>query len=179
VPKRPAKPLLSPPEEEGTHTPQETPPAAPYTDKKEAAPPTDTTIVPRWLTSRWPTVLQRIKEKKITIYAWFTDGEPLDVQEDVILVGFKNAIHRETTEKPTHKQVIEEVLADVYEKPYRLRTIMRKEWEASTTDAAFSHQDKAPVPSTTATVADENDRPWIREAIQTFGEAYITYEEGQ
>lgn len=173
-------PLSSRKGQEGTHTPQETSSVAPHTDKKETVLPTDAPVLPRWLTSRWPTVLQRIKEKKITIYAWFTDGEPLDVQEDVILVGFKNAIHRETTEKLSHKQVIEEVLADVYEKPYRLRTIMRKAWEASTPNAVFSHQEKGPVGSPPAAgVADENDRPWIREAIQTFGEAYITYEEGQ
>jgi DNA polymerase-3 subunit gamma/tau len=179
VSNRPIKPPL-PPREESTHMPQETPLIVPHTDQKEAVSPTGIPVLPRWLTSRWPTVLQRIKEKKITIYAWFTDGEPLDVQEDVILVGFKNAIHRETTEKPTHKQVIEEVLMDVYEKPYRLRTTMRKEWEASATNAVVPSQEKGSVASSAVTgVADENDRPWIREAIQTFGEAYITYEEGQ
>uniref|UniRef100_UPI000471EF4D DNA polymerase III subunit gamma/tau n=1 Tax=Paenibacillus zanthoxyli TaxID=369399 RepID=UPI000471EF4D len=66
---------------------------------------------------QWSQVLQAVKEEKVTVHAWFVDGEPVSMTDDAVLVAFKNTIHRETTEKPVNKQVIERVLEARLGKP--------------------------------------------------------------
>ena len=51
---------------------------------------------------------------------------------------FKNEMHRNTTEKPENKVIIEQVLSSVLGKPMRLLTIMRKEWDDAKNDATSS-----------------------------------------
>ncbi|KHF32039.1 DNA polymerase III subunits gamma and tau [Paenibacillus sp. P1XP2] len=80
---------------------------------------------------QWGQVLQGVKDEKVTVHAWFMDGDPVSVLEDAVLVAFKNNIHRETTEKPANKQVIEGVLHDKLGKPYHLVTMMQRDWAAA------------------------------------------------
>ncbi|MBJ8193557.1 DNA polymerase III subunit gamma/tau, partial [Bacillus cereus] len=69
--------------------------------------------------SQWGRVLQRVKEEKVTIHAWFMDGEPISATEDAVLVGFKNTIHRETTERQANREVIERVMKEVLGASYK------------------------------------------------------------
>lgn len=120
---------------------------------------------------QWAHILQGVKEEKVTVHAWFMDGEPVSATEDALLVAFKNNIHRETTEKPANKQVIEGVLHSVLGKPYHLVTMMQRDWSASMEGAAqpkeelkleHEHESK-----------DPNSKPWIDEALQMFGEDLV------
>ncbi|WP_150275786.1 DNA polymerase III subunit gamma/tau [Paenibacillus tepidiphilus] len=122
---------------------------------------------------QWGVVLQGVKDEKVTVHAWFVDGEPVSVMEDAVLVAFKNTIHRETTEKPTNRQVIEQVFAARLGKPYRLVTMMMRDWnEAAQKSAAkpgteelrLEHEHESP---------ESQAEPWIDEAIQLFGEDLV------
>ncbi|OAB47749.1 DNA polymerase III subunit gamma/tau [Paenibacillus antarcticus] len=125
---------------------------------------------------QWGPVLQGVKEAKVTVHAWFMDGEPVSVLEDSILVAFKNNIHRETTEKPANKQVIEHVMESKLGKAYYLVTIMQRDWmtaiEGSTQKAKeelkleHEHED-----------GEEKSEPWIDEALQLFGEDLVVIKE--
>ncbi|OGX68384.1 MAG: DNA polymerase III subunit gamma/tau, partial [Paenibacillus sp. RIFOXYA1_FULL_44_5] len=53
---------------------------------------------------QWGQILQRVKEQKITVHAWLIDGEPVSVHDGSLLVAFKNAMHRETTERDANRQ---------------------------------------------------------------------------
>ncbi|MNF01171.1 DNA polymerase III subunits gamma and tau [compost metagenome] len=94
-----------------------------------------------------------------------------------MLVAFKNTIHRDTTEKPANRQVIENVFASRLGKPYRLVTMMLRDWnEASQKSAAkpgseelrLEHEHDA---------AEDKSEPWIDEAIQLFGEDLVVIKE--
>ena len=84
---------------------------------------------------KWSQVLGDVKEKKITVHAWFVNGDLVSMLDDVVLVAFKNDMHRNTTEKPENKVIIEQVLSSVFGKPMRLLTIMRKEWDDAKSEA--------------------------------------------
>ena len=58
--------------------------------------------------------------------------------DDVVLVAFKNDMHRNTTEKPENKVIIEQVLSSVFGKPMRLLTLMRKEWDDAKSEATHA-----------------------------------------
>ncbi|WP_261303095.1 DNA polymerase III subunit gamma/tau [Paenibacillus andongensis] len=126
---------------------------------------------------KWSQVLGDVKEKKITVHAWFVNGDLVSMLDDVVLVAFKNEMHRNTTEKPENKVIIEQVLTSVFGKPLRLLTIMRKEWDDAKNEAVSS------APEVMELVADGEGNgaavkeEWISEAIQLFGEELVTIKE--
>jgi DNA polymerase III subunit gamma/tau len=138
----------------------------------------------RSVTAEWPAILARVKEKKITVHAWLVDGEPVSATDSVILVGFKNTIHRETTEKPANKELIESVMAELLGKPYRLATLMLSEWTAAAETAAGASSATAAAEEPFELVTDDESQEgkpykeeWINEAIQLFGENIVVVKE--
>ncbi|MGZ9586765.1 DNA polymerase III subunit gamma/tau [Paenibacillus marinisediminis] len=123
---------------------------------------------------QWGQVLQRVKEAGVTIHAWLVNGEPVSALEGKVLVAFKNTIHRDTTEKPSNKQVIERVLSDVLGAAYQLDTMMLKDWEDSV-------EAKPEEPETAFQLEPEGQdqarEPWIDEAIHMFGEDLVIIKE--
>lgn len=122
--------------------------------------------------TKWNEVLQRVKEEKITIHAWFVNGDPVSAVEDAILVAFKNDIHRETTEKPANKQVIEKVLQQLFGKPYRLVTMMLKDWTEAIEGAAEPDKEPFELQHPDLESADSKE-PWVDEALSMFGDDLV------
>ncbi|WP_059040436.1 DNA polymerase III subunit gamma/tau [Paenibacillus rubinfantis] len=126
---------------------------------------------------KWNQVLQAVKDAKITIHAWFVNGEPVSVSEENVLVAFKNDIHRETTEKPANKQVIETVIERQLGKPYHLVTMMLKDW----TDALQGAGERPggepfelePPPED----GGSGKEPWVDEALNIFGDDLVVIKE--
>lgn len=121
---------------------------------------------------KWNQILHAVKEEKVTIHAWFMNGEPVSVQEDAVLVAFKNDIHRETTEKPANKQLIEQVMERQLGRPCRLVTMMQKDWndalQGAQTPAAEPLQLEPPPED-----GNTSQEPWVDEALQLFGEELV------
>lgn len=125
---------------------------------------------------KWNQILQAVKEEKVTIHAWFMNGEPVSAKDDNILVAFKNDIHRETTEKPANKQIIESVLQRLLGRPYRLVTMMLKDW----TDALQGTSKPSGEPFELELPSDgkgEGKEPWVDEAIELFGDGLVVIKE--
>ncbi|WP_375104453.1 DNA polymerase III subunit gamma/tau [Paenibacillus sp. RS8] len=126
---------------------------------------------------QWSLVLQGVKEEKVTVHAWFVDGEPVSVMDDAVLVAFKNTIHRDTTEKPANRQVIENVFAARLGKPYKLVTIMQRDWnEAAQKSVGQPGKEELRLEHEHDT-AEAKSEPWIDEAIQLFGEDLVVIKE--
>ncbi|WP_435923339.1 DNA polymerase III subunit gamma/tau [Paenibacillus sp. DYY-L-2] len=128
---------------------------------------------------KWNQILQAVKDEKVTIHAWFVNGEPVSVVDDAILVAFKNDIHRETTEKPANKQLIEQVMERQLGHPCRLVTMMLKDWNDAIQGAA--EPPKEPFELEHATEDGGKDtgskEPWVDEALQLFGEDLVVIKE--
>ncbi|QHW31975.1 DNA polymerase III subunit gamma/tau [Paenibacillus rhizovicinus] len=125
---------------------------------------------------KWADILQRVKGHNISTHAWFVNGEPVSAAENTILVAFKNSIHRETTEKPANREVIERVLQEVYNRPVRLATVMLKEWQTAA--------EKGPAPAGELTLLQEDEQggpppepEWVEEAVKLFGEDLVVVED--
>ncbi|MGF9714502.1 DNA polymerase III subunit gamma/tau [Paenibacillus naphthalenovorans] len=132
----------------------------------------------RGVLQQWSQVLGRVKELKITVHAWLVDGEPVSIHDGRLLVAFKSAMHRETTEKPANKQLIEQVMNEVLGQPYRLVTVMMKDWKAASDQAGGAEAPKEEL----QLVADDEQsgggrEAWIDEAIQLFGEELVKIKE--
>ncbi|MDF2926035.1 MAG: polymerase [Paenibacillaceae bacterium] len=124
--------------------------------------------------AKWSQVLAGVKEAKITVHAWLVDGEPVGSNDDHVLVAFKSAMHRETSEKPANKQVIEQVLLQVLGRPVKLATVMMKEWkEAQSGFAAPPVEEMKLVQEGSPEIKEE----WIHEAVKLFGEDLVKIKE--
>jgi DNA polymerase-3 subunit gamma/tau len=117
----------------------------------------------------WPQVLQRVKEEKITVHAWLVDGEPVALRNQEILIAFRSKIHRNTTEKPKNKQLIERILAQVFQKPYQLKTIFQEQWEKIRFPSSPSPTDFTEKKGTSKRKADDI----VKKAKELFGEEVV------
>ncbi|RCX14398.1 DNA polymerase-3 subunit gamma/tau [Fontibacillus phaseoli] len=126
---------------------------------------------------KWNQILQAVKDAKVTIHAWFVNGEPVSVSEDAVLVAFKNDIHRETTEKPANKQLIEQVMERQLGRPCRLVTMMLKDWNEAIQGAANSPSEPFELEPPPDDANGGGKEPWVDEAIQLFGEELVVIKE--
>ncbi|AZN39118.1 DNA polymerase III subunit gamma/tau [Paenibacillus albus] len=124
---------------------------------------------------KWSDILQRVKGNNISTHAWFVNGDPVSAADNTVLVAFKNSIHRETTEKPANREVIERVLNEVFGRPVRLATVMLKEWQTAA--------EKGPAPAGELLFEQEEDGSapkepeWVEEAVKMFGEDLVVIED--
>jgi len=121
---------------------------------------------------KWGQVLQLVKERKITVHAWLVDGEPVAATDDELVLAFKSAMHRETTEKPAHKELIEQVLEETLGKKLKLVTLMMKEWKEALAGAEEPAEEMRLEAEETAPAGDVVD-----EAVRLFGEDLIVVKE--
>ncbi|MFC4306874.1 DNA polymerase III subunit gamma/tau [Cohnella boryungensis] len=129
---------------------------------------------------KWPQIMQRVKEERVTVHAWLVDGEPVSFAEDSIVVAFKNTIHRETTERPANKGVIEGVLSAVYGSPTQLVTVMQKEWQEALAESEGKPKGSAPAEELLLIPEEEAEsgrEPLVDEALRLFGEQLIQIKE--
>jgi DNA polymerase-3 subunit gamma/tau len=128
--------------------------------------------------AKWPQVLQRVKEERVTVHAWLVDGEPVSFADNTMLVAFRNTIHRETTEKPANKGVIEGVLTGIFGSPTRLLTVLQKDWQEALAENAGKPKSEPAVGEELQLIpedeAEAKDEPWIDEAVRLFGEQLVT-----
>ncbi|MNO97667.1 DNA polymerase III subunits gamma and tau [compost metagenome] len=125
---------------------------------------------------KWNQILQAVKDEKVTVHAWFMNGEPVSMLEDSLLVAFKNDIHRETTEKPANKQLIERVVERQLGHPCRLVTMMLKDWNEAIQGAGESPKEPFELVPTPGD-EPEGKEPWVDEALQMFGEDLVVIKE--
>ncbi|WP_424769115.1 DNA polymerase III subunit gamma/tau [Paenibacillus sp. sgz302251] len=123
---------------------------------------------------KWNDVLQGVKDAKITVHAWLKDGEPVAAAEGAVLVAFKNTMHRETTEKPANREIIEKVMYDVLGEQLRLVTVMMKDWQAAAAGASQLQSEALQLESEPTEASEAASQPiWVEEAVKLFGEDLV------
>lgn len=120
--------------------------------------------------SKWSQILALVKEMKITVHAWLVDGEPVSLSNDQLLLAFKSAMHRETTEKPANKQLIEQAIQQVLGHPLQLVAVMNQEWKDALAEEPEAVEEMKLEPDKEQ---QGSKSPWVDEAIQLFGEDLV------
>ncbi|MBD3921800.1 DNA polymerase III subunit gamma/tau [Paenibacillus sp. PR3] len=121
---------------------------------------------------RWGELLQRVKDAKITVHAWLVDGDPVSAADETVLVAFKSMMHRETTEKPVNRELIEHVLREVFGRPIRLATVMMKDWQAAAEGGA-ARQETAETLQLEPEDEPASKPEWVEEAYKMFGDQLV------
>ena len=123
---------------------------------------------------RWPELLQKVKETRVSVYAWLVDGKLVGATPDRVIVAFKSDIHRETTEKKENKAIIERHLKQVLGDSYQLETLMMDEWQVIRGSGQRGNQQENKHQSSSAHSREEkNSDPLIQKAEELFGKSII------
>jgi len=129
--------------------------------------------------AKWPQIMEGVKEKGRTIHAMLLDGEPVSYTGDTFVVAFRNTFHRENTERPANKGIVEGVLSAVFGRSTQLLTVMQKEWQEALADGSGTPKEPAGAEELMLVPEDtgEAGEPLIDEAVRLFGEDLVTVKE--
>jgi DNA polymerase-3 subunit gamma/tau len=110
----------------------------------------------------WPSILELVRAKDVRTAAWLKQGKPVLVTEQAVLLAFNSAIHRESTELPENKKIIEEALLERTKVSFEIATVMLDQWN----DFLAKHKEL---------LKEEKEEldPIIKEAIQLVGEELV------
>jgi DNA polymerase-3 subunit gamma/tau len=156
------QPTLSKPADETEKVEAEQPISKQNTFKVETK---QTTIDPS-VNQVWPTVLQSIKQQRVTLYAWLADGEIVETTNDTITIAMLGAFHRDTVLKAENKKLIEKELEKMLHTSYELKAFTREQWE--------QQRGKEEISITTSKPEPPDDI--VKKAIALFGEELVSIE---
>lgn len=79
----------------------------------------------------WENVLKVIKKKRISTQALLLEGSPMDYQNNILTIGFKEGygLHREALGKKDNKEFVEKSVSNYFNKNIRVEFVMAKEDE--------------------------------------------------
>ncbi len=106
---------------------------------------------------KWKDILQVIKKEKMNIYALLIEGKPIDYQNGLITIAYKEpyGFHRQAVNSPQNKEFIEKTLSSYFHGKIDINFIMEREGKEDLEDEK-KNKDKA-----------------IKEVIDFFGEDIV------
>ncbi len=138
--------------------PADLPAAVAPADAQSPAAPGAARVDVSWLKNSWGQLLQAIRRRSLPVEALLKSCEPVDVQGQVVTLGFYATWHKERMAVDKNRMVVEEALAEVAGEPYHVKIVLyagdRQERERQTT--ADRHEELL-------------RNPVVREAIEEFG----------
>ena len=79
--------------------------------------------------NEWEKVLQKIKLKKINLYALILEGELLSFENEMLTIGYKESysFHRDAINTPQNKEIIEEIISKYFNRDIVVNFIIKGE----------------------------------------------------
>jgi len=74
-----------------------------------------------WLEENWGRLLQAIRPRSRVVEALLKSCQPMAVQGDLVTLGFYHSFHKERMDEDKHRSVVEEALAEVGGRAYRVK----------------------------------------------------------
>ncbi len=84
--------------------------------------PSDATLP--WLRENWVRLLQAVRPRNRAVEALLKSCEPTSVQGDVVTLGFYHSFHKERMDEDKSRVVVEEALAEISGRAYRIRSVL-------------------------------------------------------
>lgn len=78
---------------------------------------------------KWPDILQIVKKKKISLQALLVEGQPMNLENNVLSIGYKEGFgfHKDAIDKPDNKIFVESTINDYLGTDIRLNFTMENE----------------------------------------------------
>ncbi len=85
---------------------------------------------------KWKDILQIIKKEKMNIYALLIEGKPLDYQNGLITIGYREpyGFHKEAVNSPQNKEFIQKILSKYFQGNVIINFIMESDRNTNLND---------------------------------------------
>jgi chromosomal replication initiation ATPase DnaA len=90
--------------------------------------------------------------------------EPVDVEEDIVVLSFTHKFHRSKVEEDEKRHLVEDALSDLFGQRLRVRCVMHRQGEARPVQEV-DHVRPAPEPGVSEDALD----PLVRMAVDELG----------
>ncbi|MFH1383885.1 MAG: hypothetical protein ABIH47_02845, partial [Candidatus Omnitrophota bacterium] len=91
---------------------------------------------------QWTNILNEVKKKRMSLGVFLSEAEPIDVEEDVLVVGFPSefAFHKETVATIDNKRSVEAAIENIMKTPLRISYVVtKKDVREEVLDAALDN----------------------------------------
>lgn len=97
---------------------------------------TNTDIDLASIKDKWKDILQVIKKDKMSVYALLIEGKPIDFQNGLVTIGYKEpyGFHKEAVNSPQNKEFVEKTLSNYFHSNIEINLVMEREKEKTTED---------------------------------------------
>jgi hypothetical protein len=113
---------------------------------------------------RWPDFLNALRPRDLKLEALMRSCEPVDVEEDVIVLSFAHKFHRSKVEEDEKRRLVEDALSELFGRRLRVRCVTHRERGARPAQEA-AQIDPAPRPGASQDALD----PLVRMAVDELG----------
>ncbi len=116
----------------------------------------------KYVKAQWPKIMQIIKSKKISIYALIMEGEVQRVDENRIVITYKEGFefHKNAVNSPQNKEFLEQTLSEYFSTPIELVFAMSDQLEEMTKENEIG-------------IKEKTKEEKIKEVIDFFGEDLV------
>jgi DNA polymerase-3 subunit gamma/tau len=121
-------------------------------------------LTPGDVTERWQDFLNALRPQDLKLEALMRSCEPVDVDGDVIVLGFAHKFHRSKVEEDERRHLVEDALSDLFGRRLRVRCVMNRPGETPPVQKVDQTE-----PSPRARVASEPLDPVVRMAVDELG----------
>jgi DNA polymerase-3 subunit gamma/tau len=89
----------------------------------------DGPLTPELVLEQWPSFLNALRPRDLSLEALMRSCEPVDVENDVVVLSFSHKFHRSKVEEDKKRGIVEDVLSDLFGRQLRVRCVMNQQRE--------------------------------------------------
>lgn len=124
------------------------------------------------LKAKWSDVMEKLRTRKISAHACLIDSQPVACSKDTFLLAFKYDIHCQMINENQNREVVEQVVGEVFDTSMDMMVVPDAEWE-KVKNAYIEEQHGG----SSAEAKKKPEDPLVSEAEQLFGSAFIEIKE--
>ncbi|MFH1006015.1 MAG: DNA polymerase III subunit gamma/tau [Candidatus Latescibacterota bacterium] len=130
------------------------------------------------IAEKWPEIVEKVKEKKITLGSFLADGKPISLSDGVLQLGFGSgdAFHMDVIAK--NKKIVETILCEHFSDLVRIQCKVSEEMRDSGPTACVVPQSQTQSAATASGAREEGSKgflerlyekePSVRNIVETF-----------
>ena len=123
------------------------------------------------LQKMWGTVMETIRQEKISAHAWLKDSRPVACSDNAFLLAFPYEMHSQMASKEHIRTTVEQAVQRVFKRSLQMLTIVDSDWKKVKQSFIKNQKEEA---SRVQNEKKEED-PLIAEAKRLFGEEAIEF----
>jgi hypothetical protein len=123
------------------------------------------------LENQWAALLNALRPRNLSLEALMRSCRPVNVEGDVVILGFDYDFHRGKVEEDHNRQDVEDALCELVGQRYRVRCVMAQQSEQGRAPVSTERPSPGSSPGAVAPTADQMiaDDPVVRAAVRDLG----------